>query len=91
LAIVPFLHAGVVVEGKQWLTEQQFLDAVAVAMIGTGPVVITVRFIGYLIAGFPGATVAAWPLFLPYLFTVIPAPYFKKISKNRSIKALLME
>jgi chromate transporter len=89
LAIVPFLHAGVVTE-NHWLTEQQFLDAVAVAMITPGPVVITVGFIGYLVAGFPGACVAALATFLPcYLFTVIPAPYFKKISKNKSIKAFV--
>ena len=89
LAIVPFLHAGVVTE-NHWLTEQQFIDAVAVAMITPGPVVITVGFIGYLVAGFPGACVAALATFLPcYLFTVIPAPYFKKISKNKSIKAFV--
>jgi chromate transporter len=89
LAIVPFLHAGVVTE-NHWLTEQQFVDAVAVAMITPGPVVITVGFIGYLIAGFPGASVAAMATFLPcYLFTVIPAPYFKKISGNKSIKAFV--
>lgn len=89
LAIVPFLHAGVVTE-NHWLTEQQFLDAVAVAMITPGPVVITVGFIGYLIAGFPGAVVAALSTFLPcYLFTVIPAPYFKKISGNQSVKAFV--
>jgi chromate transporter len=74
LAIVPFLHAGVVTE-NHWVNEQQFVDAVAVAMITPGPVVITVGFIGYLIAGFPGAFVAALATFLPcYLFTVIPAP-----------------
>jgi len=89
LAIVPFLHAGVVTE-NHWLTEQQFVDAVAVAMITPGPVVITVGFIGYLIAGFPGAAIAALATFLPcYLFTVIPAPYFKKIAKNNSIKAFV--
>lgn len=89
LAIVPFLHAGVVVENN-WLNEQQFVDAVAVAMITPGPVVITVGFIGYLIAGFPGAVVAALATFLPcYLFTILPAPYFKKISKNQSIKAFI--
>ncbi|TWI78992.1 chromate transporter [Lacibacter cauensis] len=89
LAIVPFLHAGVVTENK-WLTEQEFVDAVAVAMITPGPVVITVGFIGYLVAGFPGASVAALATFLPcYLFTVIPAPYFKKIAKNKSIKAFV--
>jgi chromate transporter len=89
LAIVPFLHAGVVVENR-WLTEQQFVDAVAVAMITPGPVVITVGFIGYLVAGFPGASVAALATFLPcYLFTVIPAPYLKKIAQNTSIKAFV--
>jgi chromate transporter len=89
LAIVPFLHAGVVTE-NHWLTEQQFVDAVAVAMITPGPVVITVGFIGYLVAGFPGASVAALATFLPcYLLTVIPAPYFKKIAKNKSIKAFV--
>jgi chromate transporter len=89
LAIVPFLHAGVVTE-NHWLTEQQFLDAVAVAMITPGPVVITVGFIGYLVAGFPGACVAALATFLPcYLLTVIPAPYFKKIAGNLSVKAFV--
>lgn len=89
LAIVPFLHSGVVVE-HHWLTEQEFLDAVAVAMITPGPVVITVGFIGYLVAGFPGACVAALATFLPcYLFTILPAPYFKKIAGNKSIKAFV--
>jgi chromate transporter len=89
LAIVPFLHAGVV-NDYHWLTEAQFVDAVAVAMITPGPVVITVGFIGYLVAGFPGATVAALGTFLPcFLFTVILAPYFKKIAKNKSIKAFV--
>ena len=89
LAIVPFLYGGVVKE-YQWLNEQQFLDAVAVAMITPGPVVITVGFIGYLVAGVPGACVAALATFLPcYLFTVLPAPYFKKYGKHPSIKAFV--
>jgi len=89
LAIVPFLYGGVV-KDYHWLNEKQFLDAVAVAMITPGPVVITVGFIGYLVAGFPGACVAALATFLPcYLFTVIPAPYFRKYGKNKSIKAIV--
>jgi chromate transporter len=89
LAIVPFLYGGVVKE-YEWLNEQQFLDAVAVAMITPGPVVITVAFIGYLVAGFSGACVAALATFLPcYLFTIVPAPYFKKHGKHPSIKAFV--
>ena len=89
LAIVPFLYGGVVKE-YGWLNEQQFLDAVAVAMITPGPVVITVGFIGYLVAGVPGACVAALATFLPcYLFTVLPAPYFKKWGKHPAIKAIV--
>jgi chromate transporter len=89
LAIVPFLYGGVVKE-QHWLSEQQFLDAVAVAMITPGPVVITVGFIGYLVAGVPGACVAAFATFLPcYLFTILPAPYFKKYGKHPAIKAMV--
>ncbi len=89
LAIVPFLYGGVVKE-YAWLTEQQFLDAVAVAMITPGPVVITVGFIGYLVDGVPGACIAAGATFLPcYLFTIIPAPYFKKYGKHPAIKAFV--
>src|SRR5207245_1793675 len=54
LAIVPFLHGGVV-DDFHWLTERQFLDAVAVAMITPGPVVITVACVGFLVAGLGGA------------------------------------
>jgi chromate transporter len=89
LAIVPFMHGGVVVE-HHWLTDQQFLDAVAVAMITPGPVVITVAFIGYLVAGPTGACAAALGVFLPcYLFVVIPAPFYRRIADNRRIKAFV--
>src|SRR5947207_4690108 len=89
LAIVPFLYGGVVNE-HHWLTERQFVDAVAVAMITPGPVVITVGFIGYLVAGFAGAVVAALATFLPcYLFTIIPAPYFRKHGKKPAIVAFV--
>lgn len=89
LAIIPFLYGGVV-NDFQWLNAQEFLDAVAVAMITPGPVVITTGFIGFLIAGFPGACVAAIAMFIPcYLLTIIPAPYFKKHGKNPSISAFV--
>jgi len=85
LAIVPFLY-GTVVEQYQWLTQREFVDAVAVAMITPGPVVITVAFIGYLVAGPIGATAAAIAVFLPcYLFVIIPAPYFERYAKKKGI------
>ncbi len=89
LAIVPFLHQGVV-QQFGWLNEHQFLDAVAVAMITPGPVVITVVFIGYLVTGILGATMAAIGIFLPvYLFTIIPAPWFKRNRDNAQLKAFV--
>lgn len=97
LAIVPFLYGGVVKE-YGWLNDHEFLDAVAVAMVTPGPVVITVGFIGYLVtgrggdmwSGFAGATVAALATFLPcYLFTILPAPYFKRHGKRPGIVAFV--
>jgi len=89
LAIVPFMHGGVVNE-FHWLSERQFLDAIAVAMITPGPVVITVAFIGYLMAGPLGASAAAVGIFLPcYLFVIIPAPYFRRFANNPRVKAFV--
>jgi len=89
LAIIPFLYSGVVKE-TGWLTEQQFLDAVAVAMITPGPVVITSGFIGFLIGGVQGSIIAAAATFLPcYFFTIIPAPYFRKHGKRPGLVAFI--
>jgi chromate transporter len=91
LAIVPLLYSCVVQEFG-WLNERQFLDAVAVAMITPGPVVIAVAFIGYLVAGPAGVVVAALVTFLPcYVLTVVPAPHFKRWSKNRRSEHSLTE
>ena len=89
LAIVPFLQGGVVTD-HQWLTQSQFMDAVAVAMITPGPVVITVAFIGYLVAGFAGATVAAIGVFVPcYLIVLILAPFYRRLASNRTLSAFV--
>jgi chromate transporter len=80
LAIVPFLYDGVVRE-HHWLTDGQFVDTIAVAMITPGPVVITVAFIGFLVAGLPGALVAAVGMFAPvYLMVALLAPLFRRHS-----------
>lgn len=89
LAIIPFLYGGVV-QGHHWLTDRQFVDAVAVAMITPGPVVITSGFIGFLVAGFAGACVAALGTFLPcYAFVVIATPAFRKYGKRPAIAAFV--
>jgi chromate transporter len=85
LAIVPFLYGGVV-ERLHWLTERQFVDAVAVAMITPGPVFITAAFIGYA----SGAFVAAWAVFAPpYFIVVIAAPYYRRFAQNLQVKAFV--
>ena len=89
LAIVPFLHAGVV-EQHHWLTEDQFLDAVAVGLITPGPVVITATFIGYLAGGLVGAVVATIAIFIPIYFgVVIPGPWFVRHRNNPQIRAFV--
>jgi len=89
LAIVPFLYGGVV-KDYHWLTDRQFVDAVAVAMITPGPVVITTAFIGFLVQGFWGAVMAAIGTFLPcYLLTILPAPYFKKHGRRPGLLAFI--
>jgi len=89
LAIVPFLHEGVV-DQYHWLTPAQFLDAVAMGLITPGPVVITAGFIGYLVAGLPGAVVATLAIFTPiYLAVVIPGRWFLRHRDNRQVKVFV--
>lgn len=89
LAIVPFLHGGVVDEHR-WLTEQQFVDAVAVAMITPGPVVISVAFIGYLVAGALGASAAAIGVFFPcFAIVVLVAPHYRELAGRPRVKAFV--
>jgi chromate transporter len=89
LAIVPFLHGGAV-QQFHWLTERQFLDAVAVSMITPGPVVITVAFIGFLVAGLAGSLAASFGMFLPtYLAVVLTAPYYRRFAHNQQVRAFV--
>lgn len=89
LAILPFLYGGVV-EGHRWISESQFLDAVAVSMITPGPVVITVAFIGYLVAGPAGGIAAAIGMFVPvWLVVVLAAPHYRRVAGNASVRAFV--
>jgi chromate transporter len=90
LAVVPFLHGGVVVQ-NHWLTERQFVDAVAVAMITPGPVVITVAFIGYLVGGPIGGALAAIGVFLPcLLIVVLCAKHYRRWVQNQAVRAFVL-
>jgi len=89
LAIVPFLHEGLV-EGHRWLTEQQFTDAVAMGLISPGPVVIMATFAGYLVYGFVGAVVATAAVFLPvYLFVVVPGRFFRRHERHPRLQGFV--
>ena len=86
LAVVPFLY-GEVVQRYHWLSDRQFLDAVAVAMITPGPVVITASFIGYLVAREPGMIAASIGVFLPaWLIVLAFAKRFRAVSHRPSVR-----
>lgn len=88
LAILPFLHSGI--EQNHWVTQKQFIDAIAVAMITPGPVVIAASFIGYLVAGLPGAIVSTIAIFLPvYLIVILLTPLFIKHAENSVLIAFV--
>ena len=89
LAIVPFLKAGVVSQ-HHWLTETQFLDAVAMGLITPGPVVITATFIGYLVGGLAGAIVATVAIFIPiYLGVVVPGKWLVRHQAHPQVRAFV--
>ena len=89
LAIVPYLHSGLV-ENHHWLTNGQFVDAVAMGLISPGPVVIMATFAGYLVDGFTGATVATVAVFLPvFFFVVVPGRLVRRYEKNRRVKGFI--
>ena len=86
LAIVPFLQQGVV-HDFGWLSEREFLDAVAMGMITPGPVVITAVFVGYLVAGLAGAIIAGIGVFLPpFLMVVIFGPTIMRYRKHPAVQ-----
>ena len=89
LVIVPFLQQGVV-QQYGWLDEHAFLIAVAVGMISPGPVVITATFVGYLVAGFPGALAATVGIFLPsFLLVLLVAPLLTRHRANKNVQGFV--
>lgn len=89
LAIVPFLHEGVVAQ-HHWVSERQFLDAVAMGLITPGPVVIMATFVGYLAAGVAGAVLASFGVFAPvWVFNVVIGRLFLRHRQNPQVRAFV--
>jgi chromate transporter len=87
--LLAFLRADFV-ERFGWLTERQLLDAVAVGQVTPGPVFTTATFIGYVLAGAPGAVVATVGIFLPaFVFVAISGPLIPRLRRSRVAGAAL--
>lgn len=73
-----------------WITSRQLLDAVAIGQFTPGPVFTTATFIGYLVAGVPGAIVATIGIFLPgFIFVGITNPFIPRLRRSLWLAALL--
>lgn len=87
--LLAFLR-GDLVERWGWLTEAQLLDAVAVGQITPGPLFTTATFVGYVLAGTPGAVVATLGIFLPaFFFVAVSGPFVPRLRKSRPMAAFL--
>ena len=87
--LVAFLETGLVSD-YGWLTRQQLLDAVAVGQFTPGPVLSTATFVGYLIAGLPGALISTIGIFLPsFVFVALLNPLIPRLRQAAWTSAFL--
>jgi chromate transporter len=87
--LLAFLRSGLVHE-RGWLSEAQLLDAVAIGQVTPGPVFTTATFIGFLLAGGPGALVATIGIFLPaFLFVAASGPFVPRLRRSPLAGAVL--
>ena len=88
-ASLVFLQEGAV-ENHHWLTSGQLLDAVAISVATPGPFMLFSTFVGYIVAGIPGAIVATVCVFLPsFVFVLLGARYVEQVRNNRPVQAFL--
>jgi chromate transporter len=87
--LLAFLRADLV-ERLHWLTERQLLDAIVVGQVTPGPVFTTATFIGYLLGGASGASVATFGIFLPaFLFVALSGPLLPRLRRSPAAAAVL--
>jgi chromate transporter len=87
--IVPLMQADVV-HVDHWMTNAQFLNAVALGQVTPGPVVQTVAVDGYAAAGLAGGLLAALVAFAPsFAFVILGGPHFDRIRANAAVQAFL--
>jgi len=85
--IIPLMQADAV-ERYGWMTDTEFLNAVALGQVTPGPVVHTVAVVGYAAAGLPGALLAALVAFAPsFAFVLLGAQRFDRFVANRDVRA----
>ena len=89
MVMVPMLEHDVVL-CHQWLTHREFVDAVALGQMTPGPLLVSATFIGYKVAGIPGATLATLCIFLPsFLMTLAASHGLDRFRRNVHVQAFL--
>jgi chromate transporter len=87
-AIIPLLGPDAI--AQSWLTEEQFLDAIAIGQITPGPIVTTATFVGYAAGGWSGAIVATLAIFAPsFIFGMSLSNILQRLTSSKNLRTFL--